>query len=414
MKYGLVVFGDTDNIGDDILSYASRRFLPRVDYIIDRESLDLFIPDEKECVAVIMNGWYLYNKFNWPPSPYIKPLVIGIHFTGKDHYGIGYDFIDGPGRDFFLENGSIGCRDSSTLKILQGKGIDSYFSGCLTLTLNPFNGLAGRKQTVVADVSDAIKNHIEGCLGEEITVVTHDLTKTQQRPTLEERFDRVEKLLKTYQAATQVITTRLHVALPCLALGTPVLLINDNEDMDRFADYLPLLNHCSEKALLSGEFEWDFTEPLSNPLTFMRLKTDLEKSCRNFINYMSSKDSWEYHEITLEHWLKTVGWQKDLLIDRGNIKDLTITALRQRQQELEEAVNWFTKDNDEKEKEIGHLKEELDHMKTWLDDRLEAVSYLEKRMQRERDSAKDLESRYMKITGRYPVKVLLKMLRIKY
>ena len=36
MKYGLVVYKDTDNIGDDILSYAAMRFLPRIDYIIDR------------------------------------------------------------------------------------------------------------------------------------------------------------------------------------------------------------------------------------------------------------------------------------------------------------------------------------------------------------------------------------------
>ena len=41
MKFGLVVYKQTDNIGDDILSYAGSRFLPQIDYVIDREQLDV-------------------------------------------------------------------------------------------------------------------------------------------------------------------------------------------------------------------------------------------------------------------------------------------------------------------------------------------------------------------------------------
>ena len=47
MKYGLLYYKDTDNIGDDIQSYASERFLPRIDYMIDRENLEKFIPNKK-------------------------------------------------------------------------------------------------------------------------------------------------------------------------------------------------------------------------------------------------------------------------------------------------------------------------------------------------------------------------------
>ena len=61
MKYGLLYYKDTDNIGDDIQTYAQKQFLPRIDYLIDRESLNLFVPNEKEKVATIMNAWYLHN-----------------------------------------------------------------------------------------------------------------------------------------------------------------------------------------------------------------------------------------------------------------------------------------------------------------------------------------------------------------
>ena len=38
MKYGLLYYKDTVNIGDDIQTYAARRFLPHIDYYIDREA----------------------------------------------------------------------------------------------------------------------------------------------------------------------------------------------------------------------------------------------------------------------------------------------------------------------------------------------------------------------------------------
>ena len=37
MKYGLIIFENTENLGDDIQSYAAMQFLPRVDYIIVRD-----------------------------------------------------------------------------------------------------------------------------------------------------------------------------------------------------------------------------------------------------------------------------------------------------------------------------------------------------------------------------------------
>ena len=39
MKFGCLYYMDSENIGDDIQTYAQWRFLPKVDYWIDRESL---------------------------------------------------------------------------------------------------------------------------------------------------------------------------------------------------------------------------------------------------------------------------------------------------------------------------------------------------------------------------------------
>ena len=47
MKFGLMYYKRTDNIGDDFQTYAARRFLKHVDYYIDREAMNAFIPDQK-------------------------------------------------------------------------------------------------------------------------------------------------------------------------------------------------------------------------------------------------------------------------------------------------------------------------------------------------------------------------------
>lgn len=83
MKYGILFNKSNMNIGDDIQAYATERFLPRIDCFIDREHIDSFESENGEPVAVIMNAWYMWQKWNWPPSKYIYPLMTGFHYA--DH-----------------------------------------------------------------------------------------------------------------------------------------------------------------------------------------------------------------------------------------------------------------------------------------------------------------------------------------
>ena len=68
--------------------------------------------------------------------------------------------------------------------------------------------------------------------------------------TWEERKKRVEDVLRLYQGAHLVITTKLHCSLPCLAIGTPVLLLYDTsfaENEDRIGTYLSYLNYVKKE-----------------------------------------------------------------------------------------------------------------------------------------------------------------------
>ncbi|MDR2193935.1 MAG: polysaccharide pyruvyl transferase family protein [Treponema sp.] len=47
-------------------------------------------------------------------------------------------------------------------------------------------------------------------------------------PSERERFEYAESLIKKYAAALLVVTSRLHCALPCLGLETPVIFIAED------------------------------------------------------------------------------------------------------------------------------------------------------------------------------------------
>lgn len=72
-----------------------------------------------------------------------------------------------------------------------------------------------------------------------ITYIVHDFSTKLNHI---ERFRIANSLLEKYAKAQLVITTRIHAALPCLALKTPVILINKNYDRNRFDGLYDLLN----------------------------------------------------------------------------------------------------------------------------------------------------------------------------
>ena len=256
MKYGLITFKETENIGDDIQSYVAIRFLPKIDYYIEREKLDLFTPKTKEKITTIMNGWFIHSKINFPPSPYIYPIYISTHFSAYNSGGIESQYLSGYAKKVLLKNAPIGCRDTGTMKLLEKNGIDNYFSGCLTLTIEKDKNIKKKKQICLVDIDERVEKQIIEKYGRSYKIIkkTHTLNKNENSNlSWKERFKNVKELLDIYQSSNFVVTSRLHCALPCLALETPVLLLYDEDKMytkDRLSDYAKILHHTSTKKFL--------------------------------------------------------------------------------------------------------------------------------------------------------------------
>ena len=135
MKYGLLTYNYSINLGNEIQSIAARRFLPKVDYFIEHHTVDRF--DDDSDVKTIMNAWYLNCPEAWPPSRNIDPLLVSMHFNSVK--STEEAVLAKDSREYFRDYGPVGCRDIYTMDFLNDNGIDAYFTGCLTLTLDSAN-----------------------------------------------------------------------------------------------------------------------------------------------------------------------------------------------------------------------------------------------------------------------------------
>lgn len=290
MKYGVILNRDNTNFGDDIQAYATSQFYPQVDYMIDRERMERFVSDDGEPVAVIMNAWYMWRKWNWPPTKYIYPFFVGFHYsdhedTGQPGSPIKYEFLTGKGGDYLRDWGPVGTRDNYTKDQLKKLGIDSMFTGCITLTLPKQEKKDMGRYICVVDVDEQVTKRIRKQLkgtGIRVKVMSHRIKKDKEK-TWEQRKAEVIERLTVYQNAICVVTKRLHCALPCLAMEVPVLLVKDQTDDVRFDPYYGFLHWVRPADFLKGKCRYDFANPPENSRDYLPVREDMIKRCREFV-----------------------------------------------------------------------------------------------------------------------------------
>ena len=370
MKYGLMIEKDTRNIGDDIQAYAARRFLPRVDYLVDRNHLDEFVPDNNEYVATIINGWFLQYTLNWPLSPFIKPLPISMHFTYKDWFWDTTDrpyHLQGYGLEYLKSIEPIGCRDSHSQKLLNEKGIETIYTGCMTLTINKLPNVEKQKYICAVDVSDKVVEKIKESTDMEVKIITHTVPEDYYKLPWDERMKNVEELLKVYQGASAVVSYRLHCALPCLALGTPVVLLNEDYRNDRFGDYTKYIESCSEEDFISGKVEYDFENIPKKSDEWHNLRDNLVRTCENFIKICEENDE-EYEKISVQEYkdyvIKKSNWLKEATLESYNRFEREKNKHKQKEEEVARII-------DEKENEKSRLLAENAELKKYYETELE-------------------------------------------
>jgi hypothetical protein len=344
------------NIGDYVQSVATRQFIDHIDEYVEQEEADQYFPEDRKPIRLVMNGWFQWRAENWPPSKYIKPLLISMHISPLRAEQI----LSPQGIEFLKKNSPVGCRDTGTLELLRKNDIPAYYSACLTLTL-------GRKYLVAKSEREGVyfvdpyfdiskprfwklpyyflyavfhmKTIINlghrhffkeyspiGFLDRSTsrfrpyykallffktyskkfskkmllnaTYITHWLDVDMAKDTNDDLLDIAESLVKKYAAAKMVITSRIHAGLPCLGLQTPVIFIANKEVVSENSTFNTpgrlggLLDFFRIIVLVDGEFTTD-DKVLSN-IDFFNEETVFD-----------NKDSWKPYAVDLSRKVET-------------------------------------------------------------------------------------------------------------
>ncbi|MGE5357348.1 MAG: polysaccharide pyruvyl transferase family protein [Deltaproteobacteria bacterium] len=250
MKYGVLVNNNSKNYGDDIQSLAAMRLLPQIDYFIDREKTNDFHTNEH--VKFICNGWFMDHPDNWPPDKNLIPIFISFHVTDSNKSSD--KLINRKLFEYYKQFEPIGCRDFNTVSLFKKIGIEAYFSGCLTLTLeNKYPNSSRTDEILLVDpvnhllpekfANKIISRLIPESIKPNIRHISHYHENIKD---YEDNIIQAENLLESYSKAHLIITSRIHAALPAIALGTPVLFIdlgyNTVKSRSRFGGLLNLFH----------------------------------------------------------------------------------------------------------------------------------------------------------------------------
>jgi hypothetical protein len=185
------IYRGTTNIGDAIQAVALTRLLGEVCAGVYRDSP---LPDQYSDVPFVVNGWIGYK----PPSSGRNCIFAGVHLGDYEQRHI--EWIRKAG-------GVVGARDTYTRGLLATHRVASEVISCATLTLPRYRG--PRRGRYSVDIEPIPGTQYE-------TNVIPDLCWSDEWELALHRLDQLRK-------AEVVYTKRIHVLLPCLAFGTPVV-----------------------------------------------------------------------------------------------------------------------------------------------------------------------------------------------
>ena len=193
--YGVFRYRGTRNLGDAIQTVALTRLLPGRTRGVERG--DGITPPG---TLLIANGWLGNNRL--PEVEQQRNTLFAGVFVAQDHNLEWLRHSPFP----------IGARDPDTHDRLLKLGIQSEMIGCASLTFPRHRG----RRTGVYDVDAGWYSPVPAMAIPITHFIPYDM------PWLDQWRTAID-VLALYRRASLVYTSRLHVALPCIAFGTPVV-----------------------------------------------------------------------------------------------------------------------------------------------------------------------------------------------
>ena len=218
------------NIGDNIQMIAIQRIYLEELQIREEDIIEIDFHDlntyHGDYVVVLINLFFFGAhdmKETWfPCSPYIIPIFIGLHLSSK--------LLTTNEILFFQSYSPIGCRDEYTLETMRRYGIEAYLFGCASATF-PKREDCDKDRYNTIFLVDVNEKEITERLpiqytSKKVEIVHHVIRGDFTKKTYDSANNLAKQLLNKYRdEAFLVITSRLHCASPCAAMGIPTIMV---------------------------------------------------------------------------------------------------------------------------------------------------------------------------------------------
>ncbi|MDR1612199.1 MAG: polysaccharide pyruvyl transferase family protein [Planctomycetota bacterium] len=242
------------NLGDAIQSIAVTEIYRKMGVDIDsllpvsRDDLNSY---SGPVCTLPMQGWFAKcgQSFPFPWSKRINPAFVGFHLSNRANTR--KLFIKRRIHEAMKRHEPIGCRDRNTASFLQGLNVDAYFSGCLTLTFEKRKRGPAHGKVFVVDLTLKMLNQLPRQILERADYsITHYFAFRNNPLSMADCIESeqaAQGILDRYrEEAELIVTDKIHCAMPCIAMGIPVVFITNNVGDARFdvlRGLLPLNSH---------------------------------------------------------------------------------------------------------------------------------------------------------------------------
>lgn len=161
----------------------------------------------------------------------IIPVFLGFSLSSViDKFNVQQFFSIKENLDYFKKYSPIGCRDQYTYDIFLNLKIPAYLNGCLTATL-PKKCISKNEKIIMVDVPKSLKSYIPQEIYENCVYMTQqNYFSNEELKDKQKAFNLIKDHYEKLSEASLVITSRLHVAVPCTAIGIPVIFTKDYID----------------------------------------------------------------------------------------------------------------------------------------------------------------------------------------
>lgn len=263
-------YGWGGNLGDWIQSEATEYAIRK---IMEGESPEFIRWQRSELswyrgapVICVMQGWFDNETLDFLPNSNVLPVWIGTHFTNQIRRRLEWGLRF---KQTMFSGQEIGCRDLSTYKWCQKHNIKAYFSRCLTLTFPRRDASPRSGKVFCVNCPDWLIKCLPPALRKEAELIDQRGCNFGYTLMDERRYEQAARLMleRFKNEARLIITTALHCAQPCLAMGIPVVFVDPGyNEADRFSSMRGIIPIWTRTDALEGKINFDPVAPDIEPL----------------------------------------------------------------------------------------------------------------------------------------------------